>query len=375
MENEQLEDRVIGSVVGLAVGDALGAPVEGWTAEEINRHFGTLGDYVDTGRLPGAYTDDTQQALCIVDVLLEKGRLAPEALAQKFVELAQPIEGIRGPYFGAHRGTGPGFREAVRALQRGVSWRESGTLSAGNGTAMRVGPVGAFYHDGRFIEFRTAVFQSAWITHRDPRALAGAFMIAYSVVFGINQGAPFDAGRFLRELYTVVQEAEKVIQKRYWRPDLGVPREACFHVSEAIGRLRGWLAWDVQDVIAEVTDYAQQCTAIPTHALSSFVLGSGVMAVYLFARFGADLETALIQAINLGGDTDSIGAMVGTMTGARHGYSAIPARWRSGLRNHDAIYARARALARKEGLPAGVPALREMEVALTREEALRLASS
>ncbi|MFQ5594493.1 MAG: ADP-ribosylglycohydrolase family protein [Anaerolineae bacterium] len=368
---ERTHDRIIGSVVGLAVGDALGAPVEGWSAREISRRFGTLRDYVDTGRLPGAYTDDAQQALCILDVLLEEGTFDPEALARKFVELAQPVEGVRGRYLGAFRGTGPGFRDSVRALRQGVSWQESGTLSAGNGTAMRVGPLGAFYHAGRFVEFRSAIFKSAWITHTDPRALAGAFMIAYSVVHAINQGDQFRPDRYLRELYTAVQDAEKAIRRRYWHPDLGVNRESCLHTSGAIRRIGGWLKRDTSEAIEAISRFAQHRTSLPTHALSSFVLGSGIVAVYLFARYFEDLEEALVIAVNLGGDADSIGAMVGTMAGALHGYSAIPTRWGEGLRNYDAIYARAEALARGEGMPAGAPGLREMEMALTVEEASR----
>jgi ADP-ribosylglycohydrolase len=380
---EIVHDRIIGSIVGLAVGDALGAPVEGWSAREISRRFGTLRDYVDTGRLPGAYTDDAQQALCIVDVLLEEGSFDPDALGRKFVELAQPIDPpapqswgefsgrVGGRYFGAFRGTGPGFRDSVRALERGVAWRESGTLSAGNGTAMRVGPLGAFYHDHRLVDFRSAVLPSAWITHTDPRALAGAFMIAYSVIHAINQGDQFRPDRYLRELYTAVQDAEKSIQRRYWHPEMGVDRETCHHISEAIRRIGGWLRRDTNEAIGAISKYAQQRTSLPTHALSSFILGSGIMAVYLFARHFEDLEEALVIAVNLGGDADSIGAMVGAMAGALHGYSAMPARWREGLRNHDAIYARAEALARGEGMPAGAPSLREMEVALTMEEASR----
>lgn len=366
---EIIHDQIIGSIVGLAVGDALGAPVEGWSAREISRRFGTLRDYVDTGRLPGVYTDDAQQALCIVDVLLEEGSFDPEALARKFVALSQPIEGVRGPYFGAFRGTGPGFRDSVRALGRGVAWRESGTLSAGNGTAMRVGPLGAFYHDRRFVDFRNAVFKSAWITHTDPRALAGAFMIAYSVVHAINQGDQFRPDTYLRELYRAVQDAEKAIQRRYWRPDLGVDRETCQHVSEAIRRAGGWLKRDTSEAIEAISRFAQHRTSLPTHALSSFVLGSGIVAVYLFARYFEDLEEALVIAVNLGGDADSIGAMVGTLAGALHGYSALPAHWREGLRNHDAIYTRAEALAHGRGMPAGVSSLREMEIVLTVEEA------
>lgn len=364
-------DRIIGSVVGLAVGDALGAPVEGWSAERISTRFGTLQEYADTGRLPGAYTDDTQQALCVVDGLLEHGAFDPEVLGRKFIELAQPIPKVRGRYFGAFRGTGPGFRQAVRRLAKGASWKESGTVSAGNGSAMRVGPLGAFHHNRRFVTFREAAFQSAWITHRDPRALAAAFAIAYSVIYAINQGDSFHPERYLRELAATVRDAESVIEKHYWTPDLGLDRGVCHHVSGAIRRLRPRLTRRIGEVLEDITGYAQGCTDLPAHARSAFVVGSGTVAVYLFARHFEHLQDALVTAINLGGDTDTIGAMVGTLCGALHGYSAIPEGWRRGLRNHDAIHARATALARGSGMPEGVPGLREMEVALTVEEALR----
>jgi ADP-ribosylglycohydrolase len=142
-------------------------------------------------------------------------------------------------------------------------------------------------------------------------------------------------------------------------------------MSDIIKRIPSWLTRDTNEVIQAITRYARQRTSLQTHALSSFVLGSGIVAIYLFARHYEDFEELLMTAVNLGGDTDSIGAMVGTMAGALHGYSAIPVRWCAGLRNHDPIYARAEALARGEGMPAGIPGLREMEVALTQEEASR----
>lgn len=375
MIDDRTADRAIGAVVGLTIGDALGAPVEGWSARRISEQFGTLMHYADTGRLPGAYTDDTQQALCITDVLLEQGGFDPDALAAKFVKLAEPlaepVQGVAGPYFGAFRGTGPGFRESVQALRQGVSWRESGTLSAGNGTAMRVAPLGAFCRGRRFAEFRSAVFQSAWITHTDPRALSAAFMIAYSVIHAISQGDEFHPESYLHELHSVVRDAEKTIERRYWSPDLGIDKEACRHVSGAIERVRGWLRLDVRAAIGAISKYAQQRTQLRTNALSAFVLGSGTVTIYLFARHFEDPEDAIVTAINLGGDADTIGAMVGALVGALHGHNALPAHWRDGLRNHDAIYARAEALAHGSGMPESAPTLREMEVALTREEARR----
>jgi ADP-ribosyl-[dinitrogen reductase] hydrolase len=375
MTDNRTIDRAIGSVVGLAIGDALGAPVEGWPARRISEQFGTLMHYADTGRLPGAYTDDAQQALCLTDVLLQQDGFYPNGLAAKFVELAKPVEGVAGPYFGAFRGTSPGFRESVQRLRQGIAWRESGTLSAGNGTAMRIAPMGAFYHGRRFAEFRSAVFQSAWITHTDPRALSAALMIAYSVIHAINQGHDFHPESYLHEVLGVVRDAERIIERRYWSPDLGIDKSSCRHVSGAIERVRGWLRLDARAAIGSISKYAQQRTELRTRAvpaaLSEFVLGSGTVAVYLFARHFEDPEDAIVAAVNLGGDADTIGAIVGALVGALHGHSGLPAHWRAGLRNHDAIYARAEALARGSGMPAGAPNLREMEVALTLEEATR----
>jgi ADP-ribosyl-[dinitrogen reductase] hydrolase len=364
-------DRLIGSVLGLAVGDALGAPVEGWSARQISEQFGTLMHYADTGRLPGAYTDDAQQALCIADVLLERGEFDPDALAARFVRLAEPVNDLGDAYFGAFRGAGPGFRESVQALRQGTSWRASGKPSAGNGAAMRVAPLATFYSARRFAPFRTAVFESAWITHTDPRALSTAFMIAYSVVHAINRGDDFHPESYLYELHGIVRDAEKVIERRYWSPDLGIDRGSCQHVSGAVERIRGWLRLDIRSAIGAISRYAQQRTHLPTHALSSFALGSGTVAVYLFARHFEDPEDALVAAVNLGGDTDTIGAMVGALVGGLHGYNALPAHWRHGLRNHDAVYARAEALARGSGMPEDAPDLRDMEAALTLEEASR----
>ena len=85
-------DRVRGCLLGLAVGDALGAPLEGLSAQQIRTHYGRVKNYVDGAqawkrkpyrwRMPGLYSDDTQQALALCDVLLEHGRVDQERLAE-----------------------------------------------------------------------------------------------------------------------------------------------------------------------------------------------------------------------------------------------------------------------------------------------------
>src|SRR5664279_4266871 len=103
-------DRVRGSLLGLAVGDALGAPLEGLTAQQIRTHYGRIKNYVDgvqawkrkpyRWRMRGLYSDDTQQALAICDVLLDFRRIDQDRLAEIYLALANP----KGSFVGAHRG-------------------------------------------------------------------------------------------------------------------------------------------------------------------------------------------------------------------------------------------------------------------------------
>ncbi len=144
-------DRVRGCLLGLAIGDALGAPLEGLSAQQIRAHYGQVDDFVDGSRawkkkpyrwrIPGLYTDDTQQALAICDVLLECGRIDPDRLAEIYLGLANP----KGSYVGAHRGVGRSFRQVLTDLERGVCPRKTGQHSAGIGAAMRIAPVALYY--------------------------------------------------------------------------------------------------------------------------------------------------------------------------------------------------------------------------------------
>ena len=93
-------DRFRGSLLGLAIGDALGAPLEGLSPQQIRAHYQQVTDYVDGARawkkkpfrwrLPGLYTDDTQQALALTDVLLETKHADLRRLAEVYVEMATP---------------------------------------------------------------------------------------------------------------------------------------------------------------------------------------------------------------------------------------------------------------------------------------------
>ena len=84
-------DRVVAAMLGLAIGDALGAPIVGWPPDRIVERLGIVDRYPDLDRLPGLYTARTQQALAIQDTLLEEGSFDPLGLAARLVQLSKQL--------------------------------------------------------------------------------------------------------------------------------------------------------------------------------------------------------------------------------------------------------------------------------------------
>ena len=134
-----------GAILGLAIGDALGFPVERLRRAEIERVHGAAGvtDFVASARYPaGTYSDDTQMTIAVAEALLEAGGDDLDALmratAERFVAWSRSAESARGP--------GKASLAGCARLALGVDWREAGAAdSKGCGSAMRVAPIGLLF--------------------------------------------------------------------------------------------------------------------------------------------------------------------------------------------------------------------------------------
>src|SRR5882762_1977594 len=218
-------DQFRGCLVGQCLGDALGFPVEGSPPEVCASYVAEL----RTGRLEpwpaaranyafGQYTDDSQLARELMLSYAEVGRFDP-------ADYAARIRSI----FAENRIVGRGFatEAAARRLIAGVHWEEAGTPApqAGNGTAMRAGPVGLLFGDDPEQMIRVACDQGR-ITHKDPRCSAGSVAIAGAVALAGRPGK-FDAQAFVSQLSEWVRRfhepfAEHVLQLPQW---LALPPE------------------------------------------------------------------------------------------------------------------------------------------------------
>ena len=184
LTSEALWDRIAGCLHGLLIGNAIGSPVESWTAAQIQAEFGTLDQMVEVPgrhwRPRGLHTDDGQQALAVLDAICTD----PEHPEQRFAELMVELRDAapqRSGRWGLHRGVSRDFRHTIRGMQAtGIDKPFAhATASAGNGAAMRIAPAALWWrNDPRLLNQR--VVQLSAVTHSD---LRGYFLQYGQVVY------------------------------------------------------------------------------------------------------------------------------------------------------------------------------------------------
>jgi len=362
-----------GSMAGLALGDALGAPVEGMKPGHIKDVLGTVRGFVDAQtiwpnkpyryRAPGIYTDDTQQALCLAESLVRCfGYQAPD-FAQTLLKLWQAAPELK---CGAFRGIGPTFFRVMEKLASGIGPDKSGLPSAGIGAAMRVAPVGLYFFDDRERLLKAAIEQSL-LTHKDPRALALAACVAYSVARSASgEWNSLKAKERAEDLVQFAADAEKIIEQEYIAhlPPMVYDFFGLFYRS--IEPFRHWHGMEHELVLRQTVNLANQ--AFPSEKITgpsqNFALASGITALFL-GMVSRDLPAGILEAVNLGRDADSTAAMTGAILGARFGEASIPRDWQAGLKNYDQVSLRGEALFEKSFAGLKLRKLKDMELELT----------
>jgi poly(ADP-ribose) glycohydrolase ARH3 len=297
-----ISEQLTGLILGQALGDALGFVVESQPPEMAGEY---VADWLRTGRAGdrahpqfpfGQYTDDTQLARELLRSFRERAGWDPAGFAARLAALFRD---------GRDVGSGRGTRSAALRLLAGIPWDRSGTPApyAGNGSAMRAGPLGLLVPD-RVAMMRAAREQSR-ITHLDLRCAAGAVAIARGVALATKSG-PVDPGAFLSDVADCANEADA-------------------SMAGAIRGLADWVALEPVAAARQLHDSGLD----PAHmdrwqGISAFVIPSVVWSLYAFVRSPDDYWETICVAIGVGGDTDTMAAMAGAMSGARLGATALP---------------------------------------------------
>ncbi|MGO9923540.1 MAG: ADP-ribosylglycohydrolase family protein [Isosphaeraceae bacterium] len=364
-------DRVRGCLLGLAVGDALGAPLEGLSPQQIKTHYGRIRNYVDgvqawkrkpyRWRLRGLYSDDTQQALALCDILLDFQRIDQERLADLYLALMTP----KGAFVGAHRGIGRSFRQVLAALERGTPARLTGQTTAGIGAAMRIAPISLYFREEQ-TEMFDSVMAASLMTHRDIRSIGGALGVVHAVR-RLVAGEPRDPSLLLWVASDLLRD-EKEIARRHSDFVINIGRHG-HSLSHAIARVEALLELPRERVFAALVEQANRHGAEPACRRPTMGFPPACIPTCLYLLLTtSSFEEAITEVVNLGGDADTAGAILGAMAGAYYGADAIPTRWLDGLQNREGIETRALALSQRSTEGLLIPDLVATEHELSRRE-------
>jgi ADP-ribosylglycohydrolase len=251
-------------------------------------------------------------------------------------------------------------------LERGVAPNHTGQTSAGIGAAMRIAPV-ALYFNGQPEAIFDAVMAASLMTHRDIRSLAGAMAVAHGVR-RLAAGARRDPC-FLFLLAADVAREEKRIQASFADRVTSLD-EYGRSLSRSIAHVESLLDSPRERALGALVDEANKHGADPICKRATMGFPPACIPTCLYLLMTTDsVEEALIEVINLGGDADSAGAILGAFAGAHYGVKGIPLRWLLGLHNRDGIDQRAQALHDRSKVGRNIPDLIDTEHELSAREA------
>lgn len=287
-----MEDKFLGCIYGLAIGDALGYPNEFIKLDQIlqkNNGKGTIDFESSEMCPPGYYTDDTQMSLAIANALL-KSNLANydieeimRSVATEFVKWYDSKESFRAPGQTCLRG--------CKALKSGVYWKECGDRSSkGCGTAMRTAPIGLVFHKNidKLIE---VAYCSSICTHNTETAASAGIGTAYLVSLALNK-VPHkkwiekicSLKQINDEFRNKIKQVNEVFDYKHWT------------ALRALGE-----GWTGHEAVA--------------------------LALYCVLKNPRDYEKTVLMGANTNGDSDSIACIAGAISGAYNGINKIPAKW------------------------------------------------
>jgi len=297
MNQNDCFDRVYGSLIGQAVGDALGAPTEGMSVSEIADTYGWIEDFVSDDP---AGTDDTEYAMLTAQIMLKYGHdLSGEHMMKEWNEA---LVGQQGGFFGG------GFSEmnGIGNLKKGLVYPHTGSDNHerwSDGAAMRIAPVGLYCLGDPAEAARLAQIE-AQISHARDGVYCAQAIAASVACAGVSEGGDWQR---------VIEAGMDHVPRDSWT-------YRKIHGAVEIG-LRHT---DIKSAIVELHD----AVSIFYYPWADVGPEATALAYGVFAAARGAYVPAVLGGVNVGRDSDTIAAMAGAMAGALHGAEAVPARWR-----------------------------------------------
>mgnify|MGYP002740276565 FL=1 len=305
--------RAYGAFAGLALGDALGMPTQAMSPEQIRAVYGRVTGLVDgdasqpyaPGMPAGSVTDDTEQALLIASLLVRgrgssSGHVALDAGDFSHALLSWEDSMIER---GSLDLLGPSTKAALERVRAGEDPLTVGGLGTTNGAAMRVTPIGIAVSTADPEAFADAVWSSCQVTHATRQGFQSAALVAAAVSLALDWPEA-SASDMTTLLWKAVSYVESLPERGAWTPDPDVVAAT----RRAIQLVANPASSSLECLVEQIGTSVASAHAIP-------------MAFALLARDPS--PRALLDAANLGGDTDTIGAIAGAILGSVLGVEAF----------------------------------------------------
>lgn len=301
---KQTADAVLGVFYGVALGDAMGMPSEMFTRDQIHHSFGHIDrllpgsdeNWISRGFRAGEVTDDTMTTLCVAQAIVEAGKVDPEKIIRGIMEWSESAAKSKTVI-------GPSTRRAFDQIKAGTPLSETGRFGITNGASMRVGPVG-IVSDWENLSLLVDNVELACLpTHNTGTAISAAAAVAAAISRCIDGAGPDEM------LETALAGAE-----------LGAVRGNHVCGPSVADRIRLGMrllreSVDVEDAFGKIYRILGTTIASTESVPAAIVLAYGS---------ALDPQRCAEYAANIGGDTDTIGAISCGICGAATGSSAFP---------------------------------------------------
>ncbi|MFX1392067.1 MAG: ADP-ribosylglycohydrolase family protein [Promethearchaeota archaeon] len=299
-------DKFQGCLIGVAIGDTLGHPFEGRLRSDIYSHFENFEKYIQNNRnLFKTYTDDTQLTLHTAEALIRGNGFNLNNFISEYIKWLDdpPI------------GPGYGCISSIRKLKYGIPWEKAASNSGGNGTSMRISPIGLFYSNN-LKGLKTAAIKSSTITHSHPAASAGAIVIARSIAYLIDKNPKT---RFsVDDFFNAIKSSISGSQNEIWEEFIGILNKLKSNLDLSIES--GLIKFSQAGVKSPyfIEQYLGQAFVHP------YTLSTVTCAIFIFLKRLDSFRECIFELSTAGGDSDTIGAIGGSLAGAYFGLTNIP---------------------------------------------------
>ncbi|TFG07728.1 MAG: hypothetical protein EU539_04125 [Promethearchaeota archaeon] len=299
-------DKFKGTLIGLAIGDTLGQPFEGKLRKIIHSKFDNFETFIQKNRKKfKTYTDDTQLTLHTAKALIRGNGFNINNFISEYVKWLDdpPIN------------PGYGCISSVKKLKYGIPWEKAASNSGGNGAAMRIAPIGLFYNK-HLKGLESAAMKSSILTHSHPAAIAGSIIIARAIAYLVEKDLknPFS----LEDFFEVIISSISGTQDETWNEfiELLQKLKANLDLSIEAGLIKFSQAGVKSPYFIE--DYLGQAFVHP------YAMSTVLCSLFIFLKNLNSFKDCIYELTTSGGDTDTVGAIGGSLSGAYHGYSKIP---------------------------------------------------